>query len=162
MPLAQRQHLRSKDIEKARARLDLEQRLWPRQAHARPQAAVELHDYQPVEHVTGLARWRLGQLIQARQVRKRLQSLAWQEPGPWFTQLLQAPAQGGQLSGMDASGLGLGQDRGDVVGRIHGGRWAPRDHFCRTLRIALADSSDFGMNPATGASSFRSAKSASA
>ena len=43
-----------------------------------------------------------------------------------------------------------------------GGRWAPRNHFCRTLRIALADSSDFGMNPATGASSIRSAKSASA
>ena len=36
------------------------------------------------------------------------------------------------------------------------------DHCCRTLRIALADSSDFGMNPATGASSIRSAKSASA
>ena len=39
---------------------------------------------------------------------------------------------------------------------------APDDHCCRILRIALADSSDFGMNPATGASSIRSAKSASA
>ena len=119
MPLAQRQHLPGQDIEEAGAGLDLEQRLRPGQAHARPQPAVELDDHQPVEHVTGLAGWRLGQLIQARQVRKRLQDLARQASGLRLAQLPQAPAQGGQLSGAGASGLGLGQDSGHMVGRIH-------------------------------------------
>ena len=119
VPLAQCQHLRSDDIEEACAGLDLEQRLRPRQAHARPQPAVELDDHQPVEHFTGLAGWRLGQLVQAWQVRKRLQGLARQESGLLLAQLPQAPAQGGQLSGVDASGLGLGQDSGNIIGRIH-------------------------------------------
>jgi hypothetical protein len=119
VPLAQCQHLGSEDIEEVCARFDLEQRLRPRQAHARPQAAVELDDHQPVEHFTGMAGWRLGQLVQARQVRKRLQGLARQASGLRLTQLLEAPAQGGQLSGAGASGFGLGQDSGHMVGRIH-------------------------------------------
>ena len=36
-----------------------------------------------------------------------------------LTQLPQAPAQGGQLSAADATRLGLGQDSGDMTGRIH-------------------------------------------
>jgi hypothetical protein len=36
-----------------------------------------------------------------------------------LVQLPEAPAQSGQLSGVDAAGLGLGQDSGDMVGRIH-------------------------------------------
>ena len=119
MPLAQGQHLRGQDIEEAPAGLDLQQRLRPRQAHARPEPAVELDDHQPVEHVTGLAGWRLGQLLQAWQVRKRLQDLTWQEPGLALTQLPQAPAQGGQLTAAEAARLSLGQDSGDIPGRIH-------------------------------------------
>jgi hypothetical protein len=51
--------------------------------------------------------------------RKRLQDLTRQAPGLGLTQLPEAPAQGGQLSGVDAPGLGLGQDSGDIAGRIH-------------------------------------------
>ena len=119
VPLAQCQHLGSDDIQEAGAGLDLEQRLRPGQAHAGAQPAVELDDHQPVEHFTGLAGWRLGQLVQARQVRKRLQNLARQQPGLAFSQLPQAPAQGGELGGADAAGFGFGQDSGDMVRRIH-------------------------------------------
>ena len=84
-----------------------------------PKPPLSLTTTQPVEHFTGLAGWRLGQLVQARQVRKRLQGLARQASGLRLTQLLEAPAQGGQLSGAGASGLGLGQDSGHIVGRIH-------------------------------------------
>ena len=51
-----------------------------------------------------LAGWRLGQLVQAWQVRDRLQDLARQEPGLGISQLPQAAAQGGQLSAVDAAG----------------------------------------------------------
>ncbi|MGO9785017.1 MAG: hypothetical protein ACLPKE_34915 [Streptosporangiaceae bacterium] len=65
------------------------------------------------------AGWRLGQLVQAWQVRDRLQNRTRQEPGLEIAQLPQAPAQGGQLSVVDATGLGAGQHGGDAVGRIH-------------------------------------------
>ncbi len=119
VPLAQCQYLGSEDIEEACAGFDLEQRLRPRQAHARPQPAVELDDHQPAEHVTSLAGWRLGQLVHARQVRKRLQYVAPQASSLGLVQLPEAPTQSGQLSGVDTAGLGLGQDGGDMVGRIH-------------------------------------------
>ena len=48
--------------------------------------------------------------------RKRLQNLTRQAPCLGLTQLPEAPAQGGQLSGVDALGLGLGQDSGDIAG----------------------------------------------
>ena len=53
VPLTQCQHLPGQDIEEACARLDLEQRLRTRQAHARPEPAVELDDHEPVQQVTG-------------------------------------------------------------------------------------------------------------
>ncbi len=64
-----------------------------RQAHARPQPAVELDDHQPAEHVTRLAGCRLGQLVQPRQVRNRLQDLARQEPGLGIAQLPQGTSR---------------------------------------------------------------------
>jgi hypothetical protein len=36
-----------------------------------------------------------------------------------LVQLPEAPAQGGQLGAVDASGLSLGQDGGDLVEPIH-------------------------------------------
>ena len=119
MPRAQGQYLGREDVEEASAGFDLEQRLRPRQAHARPQPGVELDDHQAAEYVTGLAGWRLGQLVYARQVRKRLQDIARQASSLMLVQLPEAPAQSGQLSGVDAAGLGLGHDSGDMVERIH-------------------------------------------
>ena len=55
---------------------------------------------------------RFGQLAQAPQVRKRLQDLTRQAVCLVLTQLPEAPAQGGQLSGAGAAGLGLGQHGG--------------------------------------------------
>ena len=49
----------------------------------------------------------------------RLRDLARQEPGLLLPQLLHAPPQGSQLSAVDASGLGLGQDSSDIVGHSH-------------------------------------------
>jgi hypothetical protein len=64
-------------------------------------------------------RWRLGQLVEAGQVRDRVQNLTGQESSLGISQLPQAPAQGGQLGTVEAAGLSAGQHGGGVVGRIH-------------------------------------------
>jgi len=93
-------------------------------------------DHQPVQHVTNLAGGRFRQFLKARQVRKRLQHVAGQQPGLLLTKLPQPPAQGSQLGAVHASdsvsaqaplvrGAGFAGFIPGVAGRGHDDRNGP-------------------------------------
>jgi hypothetical protein len=112
--LAQRHHLPGEHVEEADPGLDLEQRLGADQAHARAETAVELDDHEPVEDLARLALRRLRQVLEPRQVGQRLELRAGQLAGVGGRQLLEPTTERGELGGVGAGGLRLGE------GGVHG------------------------------------------
>ncbi len=119
---AHRQGLDGDDVEEARARLDLERRLRPVEAHAGPEAAVELHDGEAVEHRAGGRLVGLGQLLEPGEGLDGGELVAGQRAGAGRGQLGEPPAERGELHRVGARLLQL--DDGRVVG-AHGSPGRP-------------------------------------
>ena len=127
------------DIKEACARLDLQQRLRFRQAHARPQPAVELDDHEPPS-TSGLAGRR------ADSPSRRGRSASGSRTSPGRNPACCSLAARGACAGRPAQrrgrrGLSLGHDSGETAGRILvnlAQRWSTIGDRKEQVRIRVA------------------------